>query len=109
MKQIIAAIIVIIIAESCTKQTDYSYLNTDRRPIIIRVSERHTDPPVEVKDDKGKIKWLPYTFKADTLDRNSRASDYENLIPDTLISTCSIDKVDSSYRIGILRFVVIKF
>lgn len=101
---------IILAFSSCSKVIDYSYLNTDRRPFVVRISERYTDPPLS-KDtlikNKKVIIWIPYKIVLDTLDKDLiRASDYLNISTDTIFSTCSIDKIDSNFRIEIRKYNV---
>lgn len=91
-------LIPLILLSSCTKQTDYSYLNTDRRDCkqVILVSERYTDS------------WE--YIKTVTLNRGEHCDTdldaYRKLKPDTLISSCSIDKVDSTFKIEIRTYKI---
>lgn len=102
MKTFITITIFLLTFSACTKTADYSYLNTDRRPMVIRVSERYDNPPDRNPDGS----WRFHKFVADTLHRDTRAEDYKNIIPDTTISTCSIDKIDSSFKIQILKYII---
>jgi len=86
---------------SCTKK-DYSYLNTDRRPQVILVSERYTNPP----KINANGTWQPYKIVYDSLSRDIYYGSYQNQKPDTLISKCSIDKVDSFFKIEIRKYFI---
>lgn len=95
-----------IAAMSCTKQVeDYAYLNTDRRPQVIRISERYSNPPAVINSDGS---WRPYKIVNQEMNRDIDYRSYENLKPDTLISTCSIDKIDSVFKIEIRKYRIIK-
>lgn len=98
----LAGIFAIVILLSCTKQKDYSYLNTDRRPQVTIISERYTDPP-DLNENKT---WKPYKIVYHPLSRDIDYRSYENLPPDTLISKCSIDKVDSLFKIEIRKYKI---
>src|SRR5687767_2980098 len=88
---------------SCTKQKDYSYLNTDRRNCgqLYYISERHLATPLLFNG-----KWIAY--RIDTKPQGQvcgkNKTDFEALTPDTTYSTCSIDKIDSAYKIKIFRY-----
>jgi len=98
----ISGILVIFIFLSCTKQGDYSYLNTDRRKRVTIVSERFTNPP-EINPDKS---WKPYKIIYQPLSKDIDFKAYENQIPDTLISVCSIDKIDSLFKVEIRNYEI---
>ena len=87
---------------SCTKQKDYSYLNTDRRPQVTIVSERYTNPPALNYDHT----WQPYKIIYLPLSRDIDYRSYENQKPDTLISNCSIDKIDSLFKVEIRKYEI---
>lgn len=103
MKTILLFTIMIFLA-GCNKPGDFSYLNTDRRPQVIIVSERYTDPPAA--NTNGT--WIPYKIMRDSLSRDIGYQAYENVPPDTIWSSCSIDKLDSLFRIEIRKYFIIK-
>ncbi len=83
MKQLL----ILILLASCTKdKTDYSYWNTDRRPQVILVSQRYTDPPTWL----NKKEWKVDSLVLDSLPRDVDYRSYEGLIPDTNRSTCPV-------------------
>lgn len=94
MNKLIISLILFLMG--CSKPMDYSYLNTDRRPQVIRISERYTE----------KWKWIKTVN--DTLNRETRWQDYINIKPDTLISSCSIDKIDSNFKIEIRKYKILQ-
>lgn len=78
---------VLITFFSCSKHyEDYSYWNTDRRPQIILVSERFTDPPKWLNNKE----WKPDSIVYHYLDRGVDTMAYSGRKPDTTKSTCPI-------------------
>jgi len=107
MKKIITILLsfIIVLLAGCSKQKDYSYLNTDRRNCgrLYYISERHTATPLLFNG-----KWIAY--RIDTMPQGQvcghNKTDFEALKADTIYSTCSIDKIDSAYRINIFRYLI---
>jgi len=98
-------VLVVVIMSGCSKEKDYGYLNTDRRPTVTIISERFTNPP-KINAD---LTWKPYKIVYYTLDRDVDYRSYEGLPPDTLFSTCSIDKIDSLFKVEIVNYKVQKY
>lgn len=98
--------ITIFLLAACAKSTDYGYLNTDRRPLIILVSERYDNPPATYSDGTWKYHKIVY----DTLDRGTDPEAYRNLLDtipkDWKSAWCSIDKIDSSFLIEIRKYKI---
>ncbi len=57
-------------------------------------------------DENGKLKWLAYKIVYDSLSRDIYYGSYVNQKPDTLVSPCSIDKVDSLFKIEIRSYKI---
>jgi len=98
----ISGMLAIVIFLSCTKQMDGSYLNTDRRKQVTIVSERYSNPPA-LNPDKS---WKPYKIIYQPLSKDIDFKAYENQKPDTLISVCSIDKIDSLFKVEIRNYEI---
>ena len=81
-------LLILILLASCTKdKTDYSYWNTDRRPQVIRISERYKNP----MEWLNGTTWKPYKIVYDSMDRDIDYRSYEGLKPDTSpVSTCKL-------------------
>ena len=84
---------------SCVKGwEDISVMPPAKKVFII--SKRFTNPPEWVGST-----WKPYKIVEHEI-LNVDFQPYENLKADTIISTCSIDKVDSSFKIEIRSYQV---
>lgn len=75
---VIASICVILF--SCSKQKDYSYLNTDKREKIVLVSKRFTNLPM--MDERGF--WIPNKIVEAELHPDTDPEAYRNLPADTI-------------------------
>jgi hypothetical protein len=73
------AILLSRILPGCAKQQDYSYLDTDRRPQVIAIAERFTNPPKAGADGK----WVPDTILIHYLPRDVYYGSYVGLKADT--------------------------
>jgi hypothetical protein len=68
---------------------------------VVEISKRFTNPP-DLNIDKT---WRPYKTVEHSLPEGVDSNAYVGVI-DTLISTCSIDKMDSLFKIEIRTFVI---
>ena len=85
---------------SCSKSWEDIEIMPAAKKVFI-LSKRFTNPP-DLNLDKT---WKPYKIiEEEILGVDYQA--YENQKPDTLISTCSIDKRDSLFKIEIRTFVI---
>lgn len=89
--------IILFFLVSCVKQQDI-----EQAQRVAVISERFTNPPM-INSDKT---WKPYTVKKVYLDPGTYPGSYMNLKPDTIISTCSIDKIDSNFKIEIRKYAI---
>lgn len=81
--KLVAFIIIVIWLFSvwgCSKQKDYSYLNTDRREKIVLVSQRFTNPPRV--DERGF--WIANKIVEHDLHPGTDPTAYRNLPADTI-------------------------
>lgn len=99
MKFLLFIIIVCIIASLCSCSKFSEDIHTGKKVYII--SKRFTNPP-DINSDKT---WKPYkTIVSEITDVDWQP--YYGVKPDTLISSCSIDKIDSLFKIEIRIFEV---
>ena len=68
---------------------------------VVEISKRFTNPP-DLNIDKT---WRPYKTVEHSLPEGVDSNAYVGVI-DTLISTCSIDKMDSLFKIEIRTFEI---
>lgn len=91
---------VLIYACSCTKGWEDIEIPSSYRMVI--VSQRFTDPPA-MNPDKT---WRPYKTVRVYMSAGVDSIAYTRLKPDTTISSCSIDKVDSAFKIEVRSYAV---
>ena len=87
----IKLLLLIVLLASCTKGWEDIQIPEQKKVFI--ESNRYTSTWVYYKTVTVEIKgvdWQPYC----------------GLKPDTLISTCSIDKIDSNFRIEIRKYLI---
>ncbi len=88
----------LILLSSCSKEKEFELQNPKRTFIH---SERFTNPPALYPNGS----WKPYKVVEQEIAGVDYQA-YENVKPDTLISTCSIDKIDSSFKIEIRTYII---
>jgi hypothetical protein len=98
MRFIIFIIFLCFLAALCSCAKSETIQPTSKRVFII--SKRFTNPPEWIGST-----WKPYKIVEHEI-LNVDYQPYENLKADTIISTCSIDKVDSSFKIEIRSYQV---
>ncbi len=83
---------------SCTKQWEDISIPAQQKKVFI-ISKRFTDPPALYSDHT----WKPYKIVEEEI-KGVGWQAYYGSKPDTIISTCSIDKIDSLFKIEIRIF-----
>ena len=96
---LLISIALIAVISGCSK----GQLPQPKKPQAVIVSERYTNPP----SINPNGTWKYYKIVRDTLHPDIDYRSYEDVKPDTIRSTCSIDKRDSAFKIEIRKYTII--